>query len=150
MLNPLVALPFIPPCPVLVKPSKETCCGEANVGESGVQEFIELSDAPSSYTGQAGKIVGVKSDETGLEFITNSSTSGWRPAMRVSRDDEHWTDDHTYTDVTLTGTTFFVYYNGNKILTPELEGFAILDDGGFTYNPAKFQFYEGEFLYMIF
>jgi len=30
--------------------------------------FLELTDTPDSYTGQAGKIVKVKADETGLEF----------------------------------------------------------------------------------
>jgi len=32
--------------------------------------FIDLTDAPNSYSGQGGKNVGVKSDETGLEFVT--------------------------------------------------------------------------------
>lgn len=31
--------------------------------------FTELSDVPASYTGQAGKVVFVKDDETGLDFI---------------------------------------------------------------------------------
>lgn len=35
--------------------------------------FITLTDAPNSYSGQAGKVVAVKSDETGLEFVTASS-----------------------------------------------------------------------------
>jgi hypothetical protein len=35
-------------------------------------QFIELSDTPSTYLGQSLKIVRVKSDETGLEFATLS------------------------------------------------------------------------------
>ena len=37
---------------------------------SFVTSFIELSDAPSSYTDQAGKVVAVNAEEDGLEFIT--------------------------------------------------------------------------------
>lgn len=32
-------------------------------------KFIQLTDTPASYAGEAGKIVAVKDDETGLEFI---------------------------------------------------------------------------------
>lgn len=33
-----------------------------------VHDFLHLTDAPHTYVGQAGKVVKVKSDETGLEF----------------------------------------------------------------------------------
>lgn len=150
MLNPLEALPFIPPGPVQLSNQYKPCCGEVMIGSGGVEAFIELSDTPNSYSGQAGKIVGVNFAESGLEFIEQAST-GWRPAQRVTRDDIRWTpNNYTFTDPDLEGTIFFVYYNGSKILTPELEGFSILEDGGFTFDPTKFQFYEGEFLYLIF
>lgn len=35
--------------------------------------FTALTDTPANYTGQAGKVVAVKTDETGLEFITGSA-----------------------------------------------------------------------------
>jgi len=35
---------------------------------SMVEDFTDLGDVPSSYTGQANKVVKVKNDETGLEF----------------------------------------------------------------------------------
>lgn len=153
MINPLSDNTYIPPSPVLPGTSSNPtnkCCGEASIGSNGVETFIELYDAPNSYAGQAGKIVGVNNTETGLEFVEQAS-SGWRPAQRISRDDSRWTpNDYTFTDVDLIGAVFFVYYNGSKILTPELEGFAILDSGGFTFDPTRFQFYEGEFLYLIF
>ena len=38
-------------------------------GGGGVTEFIELTDVPASYTGQGTKVVAVKADETGLEFV---------------------------------------------------------------------------------
>jgi hypothetical protein len=69
--------------------------------------------------------------------------------VRISRDDIRWTDDHTFNEPAWIGSNFFVYYNGSKILTPENEGFA-LTGSGFTYDPAKFQFYTGEFLYVLF
>lgn len=39
----------------------------------GASTFIELTDTPSSYTGQAGKKVVVNGDEDGLELIEESS-----------------------------------------------------------------------------
>lgn len=44
-------------------------------GESGAINFTGLNDAPSSYTGQANKIVSVKEDESGLQF-TDASAKG--------------------------------------------------------------------------
>jgi predicted heme/steroid binding protein len=38
----------------------------------GVDQFIELTDTPSTYTGQVGKSVRVNSAENGLEFYTPS------------------------------------------------------------------------------
>lgn len=43
----------------------DTCC---DGGGGGVESFLELTDTPDSYTGQADKFVTVKSDESGLEF----------------------------------------------------------------------------------
>ncbi|MBW2135159.1 MAG: hypothetical protein JRG72_08005 [Deltaproteobacteria bacterium] len=40
---------------------------------SGVEKFIELRDAPATYTGQAGKALKVKTDESGLEFVESGS-----------------------------------------------------------------------------
>ena len=42
----------------------------------GISEFTELTDVPSSYTGQGGKIVAVKADVSGLEFIAAGSGTG--------------------------------------------------------------------------
>jgi len=36
----------------------------------GAQTFLQLTDTPDSYSGQAGKIVRVKSNEKGLEFVS--------------------------------------------------------------------------------
>jgi hypothetical protein len=42
--------------------------GGGSGGGSGKETFKELNDTPANYTGQAGKVVQVKADETGLEF----------------------------------------------------------------------------------
>jgi hypothetical protein len=39
--------------------------------------FLKLSDTPSAYTGQGGKVVGVKSAEDGLEFISGGGGSAY-------------------------------------------------------------------------
>lgn len=44
-------------------------------GGSGAVTFLDLTDTPSSYTGQSGKVVAVKTDESGLEFIAAGSGS---------------------------------------------------------------------------
>lgn len=36
--------------------------------------FIDLADTPTAYTGQASKVVSVKSDESGLEFVTGGGS----------------------------------------------------------------------------
>jgi hypothetical protein len=42
-------------------------------GSSGVDNFLDLTDTPDSYVSQSGRLVSVKGDESGLEFITSSS-----------------------------------------------------------------------------
>ncbi|HNQ20448.1 MAG TPA: hypothetical protein PKI46_05250, partial [Bacteroidales bacterium] len=41
-------------------------------GGSGVDTFLELTDTPTTYTGEEGKFVRVKIDGTGLEFTTGT------------------------------------------------------------------------------
>lgn len=42
--------------------------------EGGASDFTDLGDVPNSYSGGSGKIVAVKSDESGLEFVSVSGT----------------------------------------------------------------------------
>ncbi len=42
-------------------------------GGGGADSFLELTDTPSSYSGQGGKVVSVKSDASGLEFTEGGS-----------------------------------------------------------------------------
>lgn len=47
--------------------------GEVTVtipGGTGVDDFLDLTDTPNAYTGHANKLVRVKSDVSGLEFVT--------------------------------------------------------------------------------
>lgn len=46
--------------------------GEAS--EPGASTFLDLTDTPSSYVGQAGKVVTVKADEKGVEYQPNGGT----------------------------------------------------------------------------
>jgi|GEM_PF-5188122 len=41
-------------------------------GDPGAATFLELTDAPASYTGEGEKIVAVKATEDGLEFVVPS------------------------------------------------------------------------------
>jgi hypothetical protein len=43
----------------------------------GVPTFLTLTDTPSTYSGQGGKLVAVKGDATGLEFVDGTDTSGF-------------------------------------------------------------------------
>lgn len=40
-----------------------------------IEDFIDLADVPNSYSGQANRLVSVKNDETGLEFVDPGSIS---------------------------------------------------------------------------
>ena len=47
---------------------------------TGAKKFIDLEDAPSSYTGFAGYTIAVKGDESGLEFSLGSGVAPSGPA----------------------------------------------------------------------
>jgi len=38
-----------------------------------VQNFLDLTDTPDAYTGMAGKLISVKPDLSGLEFVDQFS-----------------------------------------------------------------------------
>ncbi|MEE8234216.1 MAG: hypothetical protein V3R41_06015 [Gammaproteobacteria bacterium] len=54
----------------------ETFNGTSWIGDTASDSFLELIDTPSSYTGQAGKVVQVNSTPDGLEFGQNLTTAG--------------------------------------------------------------------------
>lgn len=49
---------------------RKSIIGSGGTG-GGSTSFLDLTDSPSSYSGQAGKLVSVNSGETALEFIPN-------------------------------------------------------------------------------
>lgn len=61
----------------LPQATKETVIKEIHrIGSQGTRDFKRLRDVPQSYSGQAGKIVKVRTDEKGLEFGTGGSGEG--------------------------------------------------------------------------
>lgn len=57
-------------------------------GGGGASAFTDLTDAPSSYTGQAGKLVAVKDTEDGVEFIDAATPDSNALAFVVAAGDE--------------------------------------------------------------
>jgi len=49
-------------------------------------DFIELDDTPSSYSGQAGKLVSVKSAEDGVEFTSSPALTRWTTTIQTFAD----------------------------------------------------------------
>lgn len=64
-------------------------------GVGGARAFIELSDAPAAYTGEANKYVAVKGDESGLQFVLGAPGSGIVDATNGLNND----DDPTITEL---------------------------------------------------
>lgn len=52
-----------------------------NSSAGGATTFTSLTDVPASYTGQGGKVVAVKTDVTGLEFISVGGTGDMTKAV---------------------------------------------------------------------
>lgn len=50
--------------------------GASGGSGGGVSAFTALTDTPANYTGSSGRLVRVKTDETGLEFITPPAGTG--------------------------------------------------------------------------
>lgn len=51
------------------------------IGGTVVQNLIDLQDGPSSYSGQAGKLVAVKATEDGWEFVSGAGTGDMTKAV---------------------------------------------------------------------
>ena len=72
--------------------------GSSDSTSSGASDFLGLSDTPNTYTGQGGKVVAIKVDESGLEFATIAGTGDMTKAVydpQNKNDDAFDTDNHT-------------------------------------------------------
>lgn len=49
---------------------------KTEISKIPVNDFIDLEDVPQSYVGGASKVVAVKADETGLEFLAAAPPGG--------------------------------------------------------------------------
>lgn len=68
-------------------------------GGGGAEAFTDLTDAPSSYAGQGGKVVAVAAGEDGLEFVAPQSGGG---GLAVRHEN---TGTHDYTGTAPTGSS---------------------------------------------
>lgn len=59
--------------------------------QTGVDDFLDLGDTPSSYTGQSGKAVQVKTTEDGLEFVTPGGGGGGLSQSMFRRTGSYYT-----------------------------------------------------------
>jgi len=53
-------------------------------GEPGATTFVELTDVPSTYSGQADKLVAVNGGATGLQFIPAYPTGTYTPVLTTT------------------------------------------------------------------
>lgn len=112
----------------------------ASGGSGGVDNFLDLTDTPSSYAGQAGKSVVVNNTEDGLQFVNLSGVS--EQILHYYNDDltsQIPSEVFTTTNVYLSG-TLRVYYNGIR----QRKGVHYLDDSDFTTFSTYFPTYSGD------
>lgn len=57
--------------------------GGANSGSGGAGDFLDLTDTPASYSGQASKLVAVNAGATGLEFVAPSNGASYNALLPV-------------------------------------------------------------------
>lgn len=68
-------------------------------GGGGTTTFLGLTDTPNAYSGQAGKVVTVKPNETGVEFAVGGSGEDGKSAY------QSWVESYTTENIYLTQTT---------------------------------------------
>jgi hypothetical protein len=71
-------------------------------GGTGASTFVDLSDTPSAYTSAANKLVVVKADESGLEFIENTAITGSLSSYALLTElDKYSLTSHTHSSYAL-------------------------------------------------
>ena len=97
-----------------------TAASSTAITGGGATAFTDLTDVPSSYTGEAGKFVQVKATEDGLQFTTASATAAWGAITGTLSDQ---TDLQTALDA--------------KVDIPTTDN-TVLGDGAFTSSTGDF------------
>ncbi|MFA9227987.1 MAG: capsid cement protein [Agathobacter rectalis] len=97
----------------MLKQARSSVGGVVTSGVAGVSRFISLTDTPHSYIGEGGKVVKVKSDESGLEFqpLVSGESTVWgnipgtlsdqadlQAALDAKSNTGHTHDDRYYTE----------------------------------------------------
>jgi hypothetical protein len=96
-----------PDTPLQVRDKLQTLAGEerldasaiknipsgGRIGTASIRDFIKLRDTPRTYTGQGGKIVKVKANETGLEFGEGGGGAETDPVWTEEKTDYYTKDD---------------------------------------------------------
>ena len=105
---------------------------------SAAATFLGLTDTPSSYSGEAGNVVAVKGDESGLEFIAPGGGSGVTYTTLLSQN--FATTNLTTTPVVVTGLSAYdeIIFAINGGTT---SGFVVMQfspDGGTTWRTAGY------------
>ena len=70
---------------VVANPYSFNLYDDTTTSTSNISDFLDLSDTPSSYTGDGDKCVTVKNDETGLEFISCPSGGNGSGITNISQ-----------------------------------------------------------------
>jgi len=106
-------------------------------------DFVDLTDSPANYTGQAGKILQVNSGEDGLEFIDNPGSVDDGDWSSADSPPGNWSDTHNH-GVTFDAVVSTTSVNSTfRYVIPSSE----LSTSG-TSIRLKFQSIEGYTLYV--
>jgi major tropism determinant Mtd-like protein len=114
--------------------------GDGGPGSSNadIDTFLGLADTPDDYTGDASKFVKVKSDETGLEFVTGTGGGGSTSVGTYASLPAAGNDGNLYlcTDSPYflrdNGATWDHFINGIKVVPPVSGDFAWINQGSAT------------------
>lgn len=116
----------------------------SGAGKGGTVDFTSLGDTPATYTGQGGKVVSVKSDETGLEFTTGGGGGGGGD-VNITFQSQRWTVDGPLAvanevggvwrvpyDLSIYEVSIYLYNTGTAGST--IADFDVSSDGGVTWT----------------
>ena len=115
--------------------------------------FLQLNDTPNSYVGHAGKLVAVKQDETGLEFIelhdtppTQSGCEGATDSATIGSCSAGGILEYFVNDVSLGSIlgrdAYAGYFEGQGLRVIPIMSNGSVDMGYPNYNNTEYQCFE--------